>query len=66
MKVKELSVSLKEAEEQMKQNAKIQRLSVRLEAAQKATKELDKAHDNANTLIVHCSEPLARTNPGWK
>ena len=54
-RVKALSVSLKEAEERMKQNAKIQRLSVRLEAAQKATEELDKAHDNANTLSMQCS-----------
>ena len=65
-RVKALSVSLKEAEERMKQKAKIQRLSVRLEAAQKATKELDKAHDNANTLSTTLNNLLEQIQDGSK
>ena len=65
-RVKALSVSLKEAEERMKQNAKIQRLSVRLEAAQKATEELDKAHDNANTLSTALNHLLEQIQDGNK
>ena len=65
-RVKALSVSLKEAEERMKQKAKIQRLSVRLEAAQKATEELDKAHDNANTLSTTLNHLLEQIQDGSK
>ena len=50
----------------MKQNTKIQRLSVRLEAAQKATEELDKAHDNANTLSSALNHLLEQIQDGNK
>ncbi len=63
-RVKALSVSLEEAEERMKRKAKIQRLSSRLEAAQRAGEELDAAHDNANTLSDTLNQSLQQVQDG--